>query len=113
MSLLGSIHGIFNVNDLLRGEKTISRHVISLADASRDQIKEFLSIPLKDHSLTICPDYWTDLYKKISYLGVNVILVNHDYQYLSFDLCCKQFEYEKKTAENTLKVHPSIIFYCS
>ncbi len=109
MSLLGSVYGIFDVNELLRGEKTISRHIISLADASRDQIKELLSISLKDHSLTICPDYWTDLYKKISYLGVNVILVNHEYQFLSFDLCCKQFEYEKKTAENTLKVRLSFV----
>ncbi len=47
MSLLGSVYGIFDVNELLRGEKTISRHIISLADASRDQIKELLSISLK------------------------------------------------------------------
>jgi hypothetical protein len=32
---------------------------------------------LKEHSLTICPDYWTDLYKKISYLGVSVTLVDY------------------------------------
>ncbi|CAF1420608.1 unnamed protein product, partial [Rotaria sordida] len=99
---LGGVHGIFDINEVLRGEKSISRHVSSFADTSREQIKEILSIPLKEHSLTICPDYWTDSYKKISYLGVTVIIVDNDCHYKTIDLCCKPFEYEKKTAENTL-----------
>ncbi|CAF4163573.1 unnamed protein product, partial [Rotaria sordida] len=99
---LGGVHRIFDINEVLRGEKSISRHVSSFADTSREQIKEILSIPLKEHSLTICPDYWTDSYKKISYLGVTVIIVDNDCHYKTIDLCCKPFEYEKKTAENTL-----------
>ncbi|CAF3204362.1 unnamed protein product, partial [Rotaria sp. Silwood2] len=66
---LGSIYGAFDVNEILRGEKTISRYVISFADNSREQIKELLSSSLQENSLTICPDYSTDLHKKISYLG--------------------------------------------
>jgi hypothetical protein len=69
-----------------------------------------LLYPLKEHSLTICPDYWTDAYKKISYLGVSVMFVDHEWQYKTFDLCCKQFEYEKKTAENTLNVRLFVVF---
>ncbi|CAF1598618.1 unnamed protein product [Rotaria sp. Silwood1] len=99
---LGTVHGMFDINEVLRGEKSISRHVSSFADTSREQIKEILSIPLKEHSLTICPDYWTDSYKKISYLGVTVIIVDNDCHYKTIDLFCKPFEYEKKTAENTL-----------
>ena len=81
MSLLGAMYGIFDINEILRGEKSISRHVVSFADASHEQIKELLSIPLKEHSLTICPDYWTDSYRKISYLGVSVIIVDDEYHY--------------------------------
>ncbi|CAF4547775.1 unnamed protein product, partial [Rotaria sp. Silwood2] len=85
---LGAVYGIFDVNEVLRGEKSISRHVMLFADNAREQIKELLSIPLKEHSLTICPDYWTDSYKKISYLGVSVIIVDDEYRYKSIDLCC-------------------------
>jgi hypothetical protein len=104
MSLLGDIHGMFDVNEILRSERTISRHVMTFAETLREQIKEILSIPLKEHSLTICPDYWSDSYKKISYLGVSVVIIDSQYNYKSIDLCCKRFEYEKKTAENTLNV---------
>ncbi|CAF3074368.1 unnamed protein product [Rotaria socialis] len=108
----GSVYGAFDVNGVLRGEKTISRHVISVADAARAQVKELLSSSLKDHSLTICPDYWIDSHKKISYLGVSVTIVDDQYVYKSIDLCCKSFEYRKKTAENTLKVlHNCLSFY--
>ncbi|CAF4597243.1 unnamed protein product, partial [Rotaria sp. Silwood2] len=68
---LGSIYGAFDLMKFYMVKKTISRHIISFADNSREQIKELLSIPLQEHSLTICPDYWTDLHKKMSYLGVN------------------------------------------
>ncbi|CAF5027176.1 unnamed protein product, partial [Rotaria sp. Silwood1] len=88
---LGANYGAFDVNELLRGEKTISRHVTSFADICREQIKELLSNLLKEHSVTICPDYWTDSYKKISYLGVSVIIVDDEYHYKLFDICCKPF----------------------
>ncbi|CAF1097199.1 unnamed protein product [Adineta steineri] len=57
------------------------------ADNLRSQIKEMLPIPLKERSLTICPDYWMDSYKKISYLGVTVIFVDFEYGFKSIDLC--------------------------
>ncbi|CAF1434543.1 unnamed protein product [Rotaria sp. Silwood1] len=101
---LGANCGAFDVYELLRGEKTISRHVTSFAAICREQIKELLSNPLKEHSITICPDYWIDPYKKISYLGVSVIIVDDEYCYTLIDLCCKPSEYERKTAEYTLKV---------
>ncbi|CAF5014171.1 unnamed protein product [Rotaria sp. Silwood1] len=100
---LGANCGAFDVYELLRGEKTISRHVTSFAAICREQIKELLSNPLKEHSITICPDYWIDPYKKISYLGVSVIIVDDEYCYTLIDLCCKPSEYERKTAEYTLK----------
>ncbi|CAF1097235.1 unnamed protein product [Adineta steineri] len=43
-----------------------------------------------------------DSYQKISCVNVTVIFVDFEYGFKSNDLCCKPFEYEKKTAENTL-----------
>ena len=91
MCFLGLLYGIFYVSWGLRGEKTISRHTISVADSLREQIKELLLTPLKEKTLTICPDYWTDSCKMISYLGVTVAIVDDQYNYKSIDLCCGSF----------------------
>jgi hypothetical protein len=63
-----------------------------------------LSIPLKEGCVTICPDYWSDAYKKISYLAVTITLVTGEYSYQSIDLFCRPFPYKKKSAELTLNV---------
>ncbi|CAF1491119.1 unnamed protein product, partial [Rotaria sordida] len=99
---LGATFGNVDVNNVFRGEKTISRHIICVADELRDQVKDMLSMPLKEGSLTICPDYWTDAYKRISYLAVTVTFVTDGYSYQSIDLFCRQFHFKKKTAELTL-----------
>ncbi|CAF3896809.1 unnamed protein product [Rotaria sp. Silwood1] len=99
---LGATYGNVDVNDVFRGEKTISRHIICIADELRDQVKDMLSISLKEGSLTICPDYWTDCYKRISYLAVTATFVTDEYSYQSIDLFCRPFHFKKKTAELTL-----------
>ena len=45
----------------------------------------------------------------ISYLGVTVTIVDGQYNYKSIDLCCRPFQYGKKTAEYTLNVSEAII----
>jgi hypothetical protein len=111
MYILGSTYGTVDINDVLRGERTISRHIISVADDLRDKVKEMISIPLKERSLTISPDYWMDSYKKISYLAVTITIVTYEYVYQSIDLFCRPFEHKKKSAELTLDVSP-LTFYC-
>ncbi|CAF1033937.1 unnamed protein product [Adineta steineri] len=93
---LSAVYETFDINNASRGEKTISRHIMIFVDNLRSQIKEMLSILLKERSLTIYPDYWMDSYKKISYLGITVLFVDFEYGFKSIDFCCKPFEYEKK-----------------
>ncbi|CAF2053253.1 unnamed protein product, partial [Rotaria magnacalcarata] len=98
---------MFDINDILRCDKTISRHVVTFADAEREKLKELLSIPLQQHSLTICPDFWTDPYRKISYLGITIIMVDDKCSFNSIDLFCKPFAYKTKSAENV--VSPALL----
>ena len=107
--LLESIYGAFYVSLGLRSERTISPHTISVADSSCEQIKELLLTPLKEKAFTICPDYWTDSCKKISYLGVTVSIVDDQYNYKSIDACCRPFQYRKKTAEHTFNVSETVL----
>ncbi len=104
--MIGAIYGTIDVNDVFRGEKTISRHIVSIADDSREKVKTMISDSLKERSLTICPDYWVDRYKRISYLAVSITFVDNGYAFESIDLFCRPFEFDKKTAELTLTVSP-------
>ena len=91
MCFLDPLYGVFYVSWGWRGERTISGHTISVANSLREQTKELLLTPLKEKVLTICPDYWTDSYKMISYLGVIVRIVDDQYNYKSMDLCFRPF----------------------
>ena len=91
-------------------KKTISRHTISVADSLREQTKELLLIPLKEKVLTICPDYWTESYKKISYLGVTVTIVDDQYNYKSIDFCCRPFQHRKKAAVYTFNINETVVY---
>lgn len=82
----------------------MSRHVASMADDLRVQVKQMLSVPLEQRSLTISPDYWSDRYKRISYLGLSATFVDDQYSYKSIDLFCRPFNEKTKSADLTLKV---------
>ncbi|CAF1358132.1 unnamed protein product [Adineta ricciae] len=99
---LGCIYGTIDVNHVFRGEQTLSRNVFTIADDLRRRVKEIISFPLQQHSLTICPNYWTDNYKKMSYLTATITFIDNEYTYESIDLFSQPFEFKKKTPESTL-----------
>ena len=59
--------------------------------------------PLRQHAVAICPDFWSDTYKSISYLGVNVSFTDANYQYFSVDLFCRRY-FGVKSSDLVLKV---------
>ncbi|CAF3851884.1 unnamed protein product [Rotaria magnacalcarata] len=99
---LGSLYGNVDVNDMLRGRTTISNHIYKLANWSRSQMKLLLQEPFENRCLSISPDFWTDKYRQISYLGVTVTFVDSDYHYHTIDLFCRPFEEPDKSSTNVL-----------
>jgi len=69
-------------------------------------MKQILIEPLKERAVTICPDFWSDPYKNISYLGLNVSFVDANYKSYSIDLFCRPFV-GVKSSEQLLKVSRS------
>ena len=110
--LTGHLYGPISVDNVLRGRKTVSRHVASMADDARIRVKEMLSIPLRQRSLTISPDYWCDRHKRISYLGLSATFVDEQYGFKSIDLFCRPFNEKTKSADSTLKVFENTSQYC-
>lgn len=91
------------MNEVIRSRHTTSRNIYDLADSYRQSIREQLIEPLKEHAVTICPDFWCDPYKSISYLGLNVCFIDADYRYVSIDLFCRPF-FGIKSSEQVIKV---------
>ncbi|CAM4812822.1 unnamed protein product [Rotaria magnacalcarata] len=99
---IGHKYGVIDVNEVLRSRFTASRAIYDLADSYRQYLKQMLVEPLKARAVTICPDFWTDCYKNISYLGLNVTLVDSNYKTFSIDLFCRAF-IGIKTSNEVLK----------
>ncbi|CAF2076585.1 unnamed protein product, partial [Rotaria magnacalcarata] len=100
---IGHRYGVIDIDEILRSRYTIARTIYDLADSYRQRMKQILSEPLKARAVTICPDFWSDCYKNISYLGLNITFVDVDYKMFSIDLFCRPF-FGVKTSTSILKV---------
>jgi len=105
---------VIDINDVLRSRHTLSRSIYDLADSYRECIKQKLGEPLQRRAVTICPDFWSDPYKNISYLGLNVSFVDAHHQYFSIDLFCRPY-FGTKSADLVVQVgllFHKFIFLC-
>ncbi|CAF4286374.1 unnamed protein product [Rotaria sp. Silwood2] len=88
---IGHKYGVIDAGEVLRSRHTAARTIYSVADVCREKIKQKLIEPLKQRAVTICPDFWTDKYKNISYLGLNLTYVDAYHQFFSIDLFCRPY----------------------
>jgi len=58
--------------------------------------------------LCLCPDLWSDKYRKVNYLGLTAVFVNKNHELFSVDLCCCEYEECDKTCDSVLKVGRSV-----
>ena len=66
-------------------------------------MKQKLIEPLKNQAVTICPDFWSDPYRNISYLGLHVTFIDSNHPFFSVDLFYLRFV-GVKTREYVIKV---------
>ncbi|CAF2710518.1 unnamed protein product [Rotaria sp. Silwood2] len=100
---IGHKYGVVDIDEILRSRFTIARTISDLAESYRQRIKQILIEPLKARAVTICPDFWSDCYKNISYLGLNITFVDANHKMFSIDLFCRPF-YGNKTSASVIKV---------
>ena len=102
--LLGAQYGNVDVDEILCGTMTISSHISDLAMAERSRIRTLLINPLRNGSLCLCTDLWTDKHQQVHYLGITVSFVDDSYGLHNIDLCCYPFPPVAKTAQNIITV---------
>ncbi|CAF1502955.1 unnamed protein product [Adineta ricciae] len=76
----------------------VAAHVFKLAGQHRVQIGEELVEPLASDAVAFCPYLRSDSIHQIFDLGIAAALVNDEFEYRSYDLCCSPFEEDDKTA---------------
>ncbi|CAF4919519.1 unnamed protein product [Rotaria sp. Silwood1] len=89
---LGSKYNSFDINCLLRKRSVITNEITTVARQHREALKEQLTEPYLNRSLTLMPDIWKDKRNSLSFLGCSVVLVDNNFQFITFDLFCKEFE---------------------
>ena len=104
---LGHKYGVIEAGDILRGRHTIAETVYDLADSYRNRLKQILTEPLQQRAVTICPDFWVDSYRNISYLGLNISFTDVNFQYFSVDLFCRAY-FGVKSDDLIVKVRLSL-----
>ena len=102
--LFVSQHGNVDVDEILRGAKTVSSHISDLATTECSRIRTLLINLLSNGTLCLCPGLWTDKHQQVRYLGITVYFVDDLYDLHNIDLCCYLFPLVAKTAENVIAV---------
>ncbi|CAF3858830.1 unnamed protein product [Rotaria sordida] len=75
-------------SQLLVTPTTISKNVHQLAEQYRSLLQPILKQQAANSCLCLCPDLWTDKYRKVNYLGLTAVFTDKNYELILLDLCC-------------------------
>ena len=111
LQYLGSKYSSFDITSLLRKRHMITNEIHSIAQQHRETLKEQLTEPYLNRSLTLIPDIWKEKRNSSSFLGCSVSMVDKDFQFTTFDLFCKEFEESNQSFMSIINVGVTGIFY--
>ncbi|CAF3167351.1 unnamed protein product, partial [Rotaria sp. Silwood2] len=92
-----------NITDLLVTPTTISKNVHQLAERYRSLLQPILIEQAESNCLCLCPDLWTDKFRKVNYLGLTAVFIDKNYELISIDLCCCEYQEVDKSGDSILQ----------
>ncbi len=107
---VGSKYNSFDITCLLRKRCVITNEINTIAQQHRETLKEQLTEPYLNRSLTLIPDIWKEKRNSLNFLGCSVSLIDNNFQFITFDLFCKEFEESNQTFMSIINVSTSGIF---
>ncbi|CAF3317150.1 unnamed protein product, partial [Rotaria sp. Silwood2] len=90
-------------SQLLVTPTTISKNVHQLAEQYRSLLQPILIEQAANSCLCLCPDLWTDKYRKVNYLGLTAMFANKNYELILLDLCCCEYQEVDKSGDSILQ----------
>ncbi|CAF3341802.1 unnamed protein product [Rotaria sp. Silwood2] len=100
---LGKKYQDLNITDLLVTPTTISKNVHQLAERYRSLLQPILIEQAESNCLCLCPDLWTDKFRKVNYLGLTAVFIDKNYELISIDLCCCEYQEVDKSGDSILQ----------
>ncbi|CAF4365844.1 unnamed protein product [Rotaria sp. Silwood2] len=100
---LGKKYQDLNITDLLVTPTTISKNVHQLAERYRSLLQPILIEQAESNCLCLCPDLWTDKFRKVNYLGLTAVFIDKNYELISIDLCCCEYQEVDKSGDSVLQ----------
>ncbi|CAF3867215.1 unnamed protein product [Rotaria sordida] len=92
---------------LLPSDRTVKNELRKLAYDMKNKHKCVLLEAVANKALTISPEYWTDKYGGINYIGATVHFADENLNYFSIDLFCVEIMNVKITGENIYRLMES------
>ncbi|CAF4086103.1 unnamed protein product [Rotaria sordida] len=90
-------------SQLLVTPTTISKNVHQLAEQYRSLLQPILIQQAANSCLCLCPDLWTDKYRKVNYLGLTAVFTDKNYELILLDLCCCEYQEVDKSGDSVLQ----------
>ncbi|CAF4313115.1 unnamed protein product [Rotaria sp. Silwood2] len=100
---LGRKYPDLDSSQLLVTPTTISKNVHQLAEQYRSLLQPILIEQAANSCLCLCPDLWTDKYRKVNYLGLTAMFANKNYELILLDLCCCEYQEVDKSGDSILQ----------
>ena len=75
-----------------------------LAEKYRSLLKPILIQQAENNCLCLCPDLWSDKFRKVNYLGLTAVFVDENYELILIDLCCSEYQEIDKSGDCVLQV---------
>ena len=83
---------------------TISKNVHHLTERYRSLLQPILTEQAENNCLCLCPDLWTDQFRKMNYLGLTASFIDKSYELIVLDLCCCEYQEVDKSGNCVLQV---------
>lgn len=98
---VGAAYGRVPVNSVIPRHVTIAKKCTDMAEEKRKALVQTLQTLLKDGTVAMTTDMWTEDYRKISYLTITCHFISEDMELVNKTLTTTMFPLEEaKTGEN-------------
>ncbi|CAF2154005.1 unnamed protein product, partial [Rotaria magnacalcarata] len=57
----------------------------------------------ENNCLCLCPDLWSDKFRKVNYLDLTTVFADKDYELMLIDLSCSEYQEPDKTGDSVLQ----------
>ncbi|CAF4126158.1 unnamed protein product, partial [Rotaria magnacalcarata] len=91
------------LRDVLQTVLELGRQYQSLDSTNLLVSPTTVSKNAENNCLCLCPDLWSDKFRKVNYLDLTTVFADKDYELMLIDLSCSEYQEPDKTGDSVLQ----------